>query len=111
MTLNELRFLILRYRYSPKHLLSDSRVLIMNVCHAQHKAAVHANMSNSDQENIFILAIRRLRPPDVRSGPSYFVRCLQRPGLYGLVIIASVAPPVPIPNTEVKPLSADGTWS
>ena len=30
-------------------------------------------------------------------------------GLYGLVIIARRAPPVPISNTTVKPLSADGT--
>ena len=31
--------------------------------------------------------------------------------LYGLVIIAKVDPPVPIPNTTVKPFSADGTAS
>ena len=35
----------------------------------------------------------------------------QKAGLYGLVIIARWAPPVPIPNTTVKPLSADGTMS
>lgn len=32
-------------------------------------------------------------------------------GLNGLVIIARVVPHVPIPNTTVKPLSADGTVS
>ncbi len=32
-------------------------------------------------------------------------------GLVSLVTMARVAPPVPIPNTEVKPLSADGTAS
>ena len=40
-----------------------------------------------------------------RSGP------FQKAGLYGLVIIAKVDPHVPIPNTTVKPFSADGTAS
>jgi hypothetical protein len=31
--------------------------------------------------------------------------------IYGLVIIARVDPHVPIPNTTVKPLSANGTMS
>ena len=35
----------------------------------------------------------------------------QKAGLYDLVIIARKAPPVPISNTTVKLLSADGTMS
>jgi hypothetical protein len=35
----------------------------------------------------------------------------KKAGLDGLVIIARVVPHVPIPNTTVKPLSADGTSS
>ena len=35
----------------------------------------------------------------------------EKAGLYGLVIIARREPPVPISNTTVKPLSADGTMS
>ncbi len=35
----------------------------------------------------------------------------KKAGLYGLVIMAEVVPPVPIPNTEVKPSSANGTMS
>ena len=35
----------------------------------------------------------------------------ERAGLYGLVIIARCAPPVPISNTNVKTLCADGTMS
>ena len=36
---------------------------------------------------------------------------LLKAGLYDLVIIARKVPPVPIPNTTVKLLSADGTMS
>jgi hypothetical protein len=35
----------------------------------------------------------------------------KKAALYGLVIMAEVEPPVPIPNTEVKPSSANGTVS
>ena len=35
----------------------------------------------------------------------------KKAGLYGLVIIMLVAPPVPIPNTTVKRHHADGTMS
>lgn len=35
----------------------------------------------------------------------------EKAGLYDLVIIARKVPPVPIPNTTVKLLSADGTMS
>jgi hypothetical protein len=42
---------------------------------------------------------------------TYHISIGKKADLYDLVIIARKAPPVPIPNTTVKLLSADGTMS
>src|SRR5690554_4009999 len=45
------------------------------------------------------------RQPKSQSDPALYFTCVCLSGGYGEGV-----PPVPIPNTEVKPFSADGTW-
>ncbi len=52
------------------------------------------------------------KPKLVKAGKTYFTISIgKKAGLYGLVIIACIETPVPIPNTNVKRADADGTMS
>src|SRR5690554_937142 len=52
-----------------------------------------------------VLSVLLAAPAKSQSDPALYFTCVCLSGGYGEGV-----PPVPIPNTEVKPFSADGTW-